>query len=168
MNTLEVRRVFNSKTNGYSISHLYWNGERLVNSKGKGLDVVEDVDRGLDQSMKPEEIKKKKIYAKTAIPVGTYKLSLDIVSPKFSKDSFYRNVCDSKVPRLLSVPGYDGILIHCGNSAKGSAGCLLVGRNTIKGSVTESKNSFTDLCKMYLLPNKKAGIRVVITRTYTV
>lgn len=40
--------------------------------------------------MSEDEIKKKKIYGQTAIPTGTYKVTLDVVSPKFSKNSFIK------------------------------------------------------------------------------
>ena len=51
------------------------------------------------------------------------------------------------MPRLLNVPGYEGVLIHPGNTALDSAGCLLVGKNTIKGKITQSKETFAKLYK---------------------
>ena len=48
----------------------------------------------------------------TAIPRGIYELTLDIVSPKFSKYDFYKEVCNGKLPRLKNVKGFEGILIH--------------------------------------------------------
>jgi hypothetical protein len=39
---------------------------------------------------------------------------------------------------VLNVPGYSGIRIHKGNTAKDSAGCILPGMNTEKGKVTNS------------------------------
>jgi len=38
--------------------------------------------------MSLEEIKNKKIYGKTAIPTGTYEITLNVVSPKYSKSPF--------------------------------------------------------------------------------
>ncbi len=42
------------------------------------------------------------------------------------------------MPRLLNVKGFDGILIHKGSNANSSAGCIIVGKNTVVGGVTSS------------------------------
>lgn len=90
----------------YTISNLYVDGTWISN-------VIEDTDRGLKQTDSVASIKAKKVYAKTAIPSGTYKVTLDFTSPKFSKKEYYKKFCNGKVPRLCNVPGFDGILIHC-------------------------------------------------------
>ena len=133
----------------YTISNLTINGKWFCN-------VIEDTDRNLDSSMSPDYIRKVKDVNKngknddaiTAIPRGTYKVTLNIVSPTFSKKSFYKEVCNGKVPRLLNVPGFDGILIHSGTSEKSSAGCLIVGMNKVKGQVIDSQNTFKKLYKI--------------------
>lgn len=88
------------------------------------------------------EIKKIKVPNETAIPYGRYKVTLDIYSPKFGGREFYKEVCQGKLPRLLDVPGYEGILIHCGSNSYQTSGCLLLGLNTIKGQLTNSKEMF--------------------------
>ena len=50
-----------------------------------------------------------------------------------------------KLPRLVNVPGYEGVLIHVGNTADDTSGCLLVGRNKVVGKVTESTATFVEL-----------------------
>ena len=69
----------------------------------------------------------KKVYAETAIPYGTYNVVVDY-SPKFKRE----------LPRLQNVKHFEGILIHRGNTAEDSAGCILVGENKVKGKVINS------------------------------
>lgn len=157
---IEHVRIYNCPT--YCISHIYVDGEYVC-------DAVEDVDRGLDQSMSKKEIKEKKVKRITAIPTGTYDLTMDIQSPKFSQYEYYREQCKGYLPRLLSVPGYEGILIHCGSSAQSSAGCVIVGFNTIKGKVTDSRKAWERLMK-HLKSAKVLGDEITwtITRKYKV
>lgn len=122
----------------YTIGDLYINGEKFCNT-------LEDVDRGLTQTTPLKEIKAKKIPRETAIPTGTYKITLDIVSPSFSRYDFYKEVCNGKLPRLLDVPGFDGILIHVGATASNSSGCVLIGDNTSIGTLTNGKERFKQL-----------------------
>lgn len=125
----------------YTVGHLYIDGKYFC-------DTMEDKDRGLLDSMSLAEIKSKKISSETAIPRGTYKVTLDVVSPKYSKKDFYIKVCKGKVPRLLNVKGFEGILIHAGNTEKDSAGCLLVGMNLERGKVLKSQETFRKLYKI--------------------
>lgn len=108
-------------------------------------DTCEDRDRGLKQTDSVEEILKKKVPGETAIPTGRYRVTINVVSPKYAGVTFYRNFCGGRMPRLLDVPGYDGILIHPGTYALDSWGCILPGFNTIKGGVTESRRMWTAL-----------------------
>lgn len=126
------------KKDTYTISRLFVDGKYFC-------DVLEDKDRGLKQTDKLDHIKQVKVYGETAIPSGTYEVCMDAVSPKYSASSWYQQVCQGKVPRLLHVPGFDGVLLHTGNSALDSAGCLLIGKNTIKGRLTSSKAAFKEL-----------------------
>ena len=158
---VELVRIYNCPT--YCISHIYVNGEYVC-------DAIEDTDRGLDQSMSLAEIKKRKVYKLTAIPTGTYKMTMNVQSPKFSQYDFYRKLCNGYLPRLIKVPGYEGVLIHCGTSAQNSAGCLLVGENKVKGRVVNSQATFKKLMKQYFMPAKVLGeeITITITRRYKV
>ena len=154
---IELKRIYNCST--YCIGHLYIDGKYVC-------DTIEDVDRGLNQKMSIEEIRKIKVHSKTAIPVGKYRVTTKIVSPKFSLKPYYFNFCKGKVPRLLDVPGYEGILIHIGKTEKSSAGCLIVGYNTIKGRVTNSQQAFEKIYK--ILSGSKEDIWIDISRRYKV
>lgn len=121
-------------------------------------DVIEDTDRGLTNEMSITEIQSKKVYGETAIPKGTYQITLDVVSPKF-KDRSWATFCEGKLPRLLDVPGFEGVLIHTGNEASNSLGCLLVGQKTKDGWVSNSAQTFKDL--YYKL--KQATDQITIT-----
>ena len=142
------------KKQSYTISNLYIDGKWFCNC-------LEDADRGLDNSMSEDMIRTLKKPSITAIPRGTYEITLDVVSPKYSKVQFYKDVCNGKVPRLKNVKGFDGILIHAGNTDKDSSGCLLVGQNKVKGQVVNSKETFKQLYKL-LQDGKSRGEKITI------
>ena len=125
-------------------------------------DVLEDKDRGLTQDMPLEEIKAKKVYEKTAIPKGTYDIDMNTVSPKF-KDRSWAKPYGGKLPRLMGVKGFDGVLCHPGNTSESTSGCLLVGKNSIKGMVTDSTRTFHTLMSKFLLPAKVKGDKITMT-----
>ena len=142
------------KKQSYTISNLYIDGKWFCNC-------LEDADRGLDNSMSEDMIRTLKKPSITAIPRGTYEITLDVVSPKYSKVQFYKDVCNGKVPRLKNVKGFDGILIHAGNTDKDSSGCLLVGQNKVKGQVVNSKETFKQLYNL-LQDGKSRGEKIII------
>lgn len=143
------------KKQSYTISNLTIDGKWFCN-------VLEDADRGLDDSMSIAKIRELKKPSITAIPKGTYEITLDVISPKYCTNSFYKQVCNGKVPRLLNVKGFEGILIHAGNTDKDSAGCLLVGINLERGKVLKSQETFRKLYKM-LSEAKLRGEYIQIT-----
>ena len=132
---LLLKRI--AKMEKYTIGKLYVDGEYFA-------DTLEDADRNLTSTMSKDEIAKVKVYGKTAIPTGTYVVDMNTVSPKFGKRSWAQPY-EGKVPRLQDVPGYEGVLIHPGNTADDTSGCILVGRNKVKGQVVESQNTFHSL-----------------------
>lgn len=132
---LRLKRIARKET--YTIGRLYIDGVYFC-------DTIEDTDRGLKQSLPVSVNKAKKRYGATAIPTGRYQVTLKIKSPKFSKNKKY-DFCGGYLPRLLNVPAFEGVLIHIGNTAKDTEGCLLIGKNTKVGKVLESSVTFRAL-----------------------
>lgn len=81
----------------------------------------------LEDTVRP---KGEKIYGKTAIPAGKYKVK-KTYSPRFKK----------QLPEILNVPNFAGVRIHAGNTAKDTEGCILLGLNKTKGAVLCSQNA---------------------------
>lgn len=143
------------------LNEAYTIGKLEVLSWGKWeyiCDTIEDCVRDINKNgiFDGDE---KKIPSETAIPYGTYEITMKVKSPKFSnfnKYPYYEQY-DGKLPRLLNVNSFDGILIHVGNSAKSSSGCIIVGENTEKGKVTNSITNFCKLMNFYLLPAEERG-----------
>lgn len=149
---LTLKRIY--KGPEYTIGHLYVNGEYFC-------DTLEDTDRGLDSKMGADDIYKKKIYSKTAIPIGTYRLILNQISPKFMGRSWAK-IYNGVVPRLYNVPGFSGILIHPGNTAADTDGCILVGENKVKGKVINSQSVWKRLMSEKLMPFKAHNWTITI------
>lgn len=149
---LELYRT--AKKDKYTIGKLYINGAYFS-------DTLEDKDRGLSQNMDIDELNRTKVYGKTAIPTGTYKVTMNIISPKFSKYAQYA-FCNGKLPRLIDVPGYEGVLIHIGNTDVDTAGCILVGENKAVGKVLNSTATFKKLYGL-LSETAKNGEEITIT-----
>ena len=121
----------------YTIGHLYIDGAYFC-------DTIEDKDRGLLKTMPLSVIKARKVYRETAIPRGTYVVAMGTRSPKFSLKPAY-NFTEGRLPRLLDVPGFGGILMHAGRTQNSSAGCIIVGKNKVVGQVVDSMETFRRL-----------------------
>lgn len=158
---LILERCYAKET--YTIGKLYYIDED-TQAKRYIADTLEDCDRRLIDNMDEEQIKTLKVYANTAIPSGTYQITLNVVSPKYSKRQYYKLICDGKVPRLLGVKGFNGVLIHIGNTNKDTEGCILVGYNKKKGMVINSKSAWEKLYK--ILKSAKYGTEIEIKRNY--
>lgn len=132
---LELTRLFFQ--NNYTIGKLYVDGQYFC-------DTLEDKARDLSRE--------KKIPGQTAIPAGVYEIVVN-VSPRFKR----------KLPRLLDVPGFEGILIHRGNTPEDTAGCILVGENKAKGKVINSTGyevKLTEMIERTMQKNDKITISV--------
>ena len=138
--------------NGYTIGKLYVDGVPFC-------DTLEPTDRGLTSSMTLDEIKSIKVKGKTAIPTGIYHVDLNSVSPRFKARSWAK-IYGGRVPRLQGVRCFDGVLIHPGNTADDTEGCILVGRNTEVGKLTDSKATYCKLMSMMLTAKEYVIISV--------
>lgn len=115
------------KRPGYTVGVVEVDGKRW----GDGVrwcSSLEDTDRGLSQAMGDAEIRRRKVAGRTAIPTGRYRVKTTY-SPRFGK----------RLPLLENVPGFDGVRIHAGNTAADTAGCILLGENSAKGKVLNSR-----------------------------
>lgn len=124
---LELERRFLGES--YTIGSLSIDGKKFC-------DTLEDRVRDLNKNgvFDGDE---KKVYGETAIPYGTYDVVVDY-SPKFKRE----------LPRLQNVRHFEGILIHRGNTAEDSAGCILVGENKVKGKVINSTSYEKELVRI--------------------
>lgn len=138
---LKLVRKYRKET--YTIGKLYVDGVYFC-------DTIEDKDRGLDDAMGLAEIMIKKRYGETAIPYGTYKVEITY-SPKYKR----------LMPEIKNVKGFSGIRIHSGNTAKDTLGCLIIGRNTQVGMVTESRKTYN---KLFALLKDAKDISIEITK----
>ena len=77
-----------------------------------------------------------KIKGETAIAKGTYKVIIN-QSNRFKR----------LLPLLISVPNFEGVRIHAGNSNHDTEGCILVGMNRSLDYITKSRKAFDSLFK---------------------
>ena len=106
-----IKRTF--KGPEYTIGKLYIDGAYFCDT--------------LEDTVRPDGVK---IYGKTAIPAGDYKVK-KTWSPRFKK----------KLPEILDVKNFSGVRIHNGTTNKDTCGCVLLGLNKVKGAVLCSQNT---------------------------
>ena len=138
MNITLIRKY---KLPTYTIGKLYIDGEYFC-------DTLEDKDRGLTDSMFVSEISKIKIKKETAIPTGTYKVTIT-----------YSNRFKKNMPLINDVKGFEGIRIHSGNTNQDTEGCVLVGFNKVKGNVINSRDTYN---KLFSVLSKSNNITITI------
>ena len=109
------------------------------------LEVIEqgnDID-GLWQQKKflaytlEDEQRDKKVFGETRIPNGVYKLGLRKVGGYHGRYTKRFSHIHIGMLHVLDVPGFEYILIHCGNTDEHTAGCLLVGDSQENNQITK-------------------------------
>lgn len=121
---ITIKRIF--KGSEYTIGKLSIDGKYFCDT--------------LEDTVRPVGVK---VAGRTAIPAGKYKIEL-AESLRFGR----------LMPRLKDVPGFTGVLIHSGNTADDTEGCILVGRNRVKGKVLDSRETFARLFKILFVAER--------------
>jgi len=121
---MELKLIRKYFTEDYTIGKLYVDDKYFCDTLEDRVRELEDYNHDGDFDDSGEG----KVYGKTAIPCGRYRVTL-IWSLKRGR----------QVPLLSSVPGFTSILIHSGNTAQDTEGCILVGENKQKGKVLNSR-----------------------------
>ncbi len=151
---IEVKRI--ALKDKYTIGHMYIDGKFVC-------DTLEDKVRDLNKNGKFDN-GEVKIPNETAIPYGTYNVTMNVQSPKYSNYAKYpyTKKYNAFMPRLQNVPSFEGVLIHAGNTADHTSGCILVGENKVKGQVINSQKTWTNLMDKYFWPAKQKGEKITI------
>lgn len=119
-------------------------------------DTLEPPSHGLTSATVPKTIRDIVRLGRSAIPVGVYRLVLSW-SPRFSPRPFYRAYGRGLVPRLQNVSGFEGVLIHCGNTVLDTCGCVIVGRRADSSTLVQSQKTYDRLMRQYFLPATRRG-----------
>lgn len=124
---IELRLVRIAKRPNYTIGRLY-----IGDEEKPFCETLEPTRRNLMVDGKFQQ--QLKVMGETAIPEGRYEMDYHY-SEKFGDWMLY----------LKHVPLFQGILIHPGNTAKDTKGCILVGDNRAVGRLTNSRQTLYNL-----------------------
>ena len=98
-----------------------------------------------------DEYRKVKVSSETRIPAGIYNITLRTAGKHHQSYKQYYPDFHIGMLWLQDVPGFQFILIHCGNTQADTSGCLLVGNSatTTPGnmSLSESRLAYAKLYK---------------------
>lgn len=81
-------------------------------------------------------VRDEKIKHETAIPYGKYELVIN-----------WSNRFKRQMPLLISVPNFEGIRIHSGNTDKDTSGCILLGETRSKDFIGQSRLAYNRFLK---------------------
>lgn len=133
---MKLRLIRTSMQEGFTTGVLYAGEEMLAHT-------LEPQQR--DLSAEP------KVWGRTAIPAGNYRLIL-APSKRFKR----------KMPYLMDVPRFSGVMIHCGNTVADTHGCILVGEREKHDTLKNSRSTFEKLYAL-LAEADEAGEVTTIT-----
>ena len=84
-----------------------------------------------------DEYRDEKVSGETRIPKGVYQLGLRTIGGYTQRYAKKFPDMHKGMLHVLNVPGFEYILIHCGNTDEHTAGCLLVGDSQENNQITE-------------------------------
>lgn len=119
-----IREIYSAQS---TIGRLYVNGTFFCFT-------LEDYCRDSNKDGDLQDPGEKKVFGKTCIPQGEYKVILN-QSTRFKK----------LLPLLIDVPGFSGIRIHNGNIPDHTEGCILVGSTRAENFVGNSIDTLARL-----------------------
>ena len=109
------KEILNIKHIRYDFSDIATESRILVDKEPECY-AIEDKDRYLEEGGI-------KVQGQTAIPRGTYKVTITF-SNRFQRE----------MPELHDVPGFTGVRIHSGNKSEDTEGCIITGAVNAKES----------------------------------
>jgi hypothetical protein len=92
-----------------------------------------------------DEPREKKVKGETRIPAGRYEIKLRTEGGFHARYSERFPYIHKGMLHVTNVPGFQWILIHCGNSEKDTDGCLLVGKRIADWLLADSTNAYKQL-----------------------
>lgn len=117
---IEVIRTYMKQS--YTIGRFYVDGTYMCNT-------MEPTRRDLSTEAK--------VTGKTAIPEGTYLV-----------DMSWSSKMRGRRPFIIGVPHFQGVMIHEGNIPSQTAGCILLGENSVRGMLKNSRLYVNKVCRM--------------------
>ena len=89
---------------------------------------------------------------KGSIPAGRYPLHLT-ESPRVRSGGLWSPWPDALLPLLVGVPGFEGVRIHSGNTAKDTEGCILLGTSRTVDAVAASRPALIRMMREVTFPS---------------
>lgn len=136
-----------ARKENYTIGKLYIDSKYFC-------DTLEDRVRDYNKDGDLLDAGETKIFGETAIPYtkpGLFYIVKVTWSPKFKR----------RLPRVLDVPHFDGILFHRGRIALHSHGCILVGENNKIGQLEKGAEYEQKLVKLLDVKDTIFKLRII-------
>lgn len=90
------------------------------------------------------------------IPAGVYPLTVELCF----NSRLWTPYKDRELPRLHGVPGRIGVLMHAGNAARDTEGCVIVGFDLLADGVGRSRDALTRLVDLLRAERAPSSIAV--------
>lgn len=98
-----------------------------------------------------------KVPGVTRIPAGTYRLKVRTFGGFHQRYALKFGAFHRGMIEIADVPGFSDVLIHIGNTAQDTRGCVLVGQGAeVTGTLANSTLAYQELYS-YLFPRVERG-----------